>query len=63
MASWAIGDMCAECNYNAPLPGGLICGSCLRSHQLEADLTSSAAKSLTEKHEADVISQDERTAA
>ncbi len=63
MASWALGDMCAECNFNAPLPGGLICGSCLQSHLLEADLTSQVAKKRTEQHEADVIEQDERTAA
>ncbi len=63
MASWAIGDLCAECRADAAQPGHDLCSACRKDHDLEQQLTAARALRLTEAHEADAISLDERTAA
>lgn len=65
MASWALalGDLCIECRADAAQPGHDLCFACRKDHELEQQLTASVAARLTEKHEADAISQDERTVA
>lgn len=63
MASWALGDLCKECRSDAAQPGYDLCPDCRKDHRLEQKLTADRASLLTEAHEAQVISLDERTAA